>query len=68
MLPADGQHPRGISASASVGIAATLKDSDVVQKFVSAVSADPKADLAALVNANLADEQIETLQKAIAEA
>ena len=57
-----------ISASASVGIAATIKDSDVVQKFVSAVSADPKADLAALVNANLADEQIETLQKAIAES
>ena len=34
--------------------------------FISAVSSDPKADLTALINANLSDEQIETLQQAIA--
>ena len=55
-----------INASASVGVAATVRDSDVIKRFITAVSADPKADLTALVNANLSDEQIETLQQAIA--
>ena len=55
-----------INASASVGVAATVRDSDVITRFITAVSADPKADLTALVNANLSDEQIETLQQAIA--
>jgi hypothetical protein len=57
-----------IDASASVGIAATIRDSDVIKKFVEAVSGDPKADLEELINANLDDTQIETLQKAIAES
>jgi hypothetical protein len=55
-----------INASASVGIAATVRDSDVIKRFITAVSSDPKADLTALINANLSDEQIETLQQAIA--
>ena len=57
-----------INAAASVGVAATIRDSDVIKRFLAAVSADPKADLEALINANLNDEQIESLQKAIAES
>ncbi len=55
-----------IDATAAVGVSATVGDSDAIQKFLSAVSSDPQADLVQLINAGLSDPQIEALQQAIA--
>jgi hypothetical protein len=57
-----------IDATAAVGVSATVGDSDAIQKFLTAVSSDPQADLVQLINAGLTDPQIEALQQAIAKS
>lgn len=55
-----------IDATASVGVTAKIGDSDAIKKLLSAISSDPQADLAQLVDAGLSDRQIEALQQAVA--
>ena len=55
-----------IEAKASVGIAASVRDSDALRLFIRAVSSDPEADLAQLIDAGLSDARIEALQQAVA--
>ncbi len=55
-----------ISAQASAGVSATLRDAELISMLMKAISSDPKADLVALVNAGLTDEQIQAMQQAIA--
>jgi hypothetical protein len=55
-----------IEAKASVGISAHIGESDAIKKLFAAISSDPEADLVQLVNAGLADPQIEALQQAVA--
>lgn len=54
-----------VTASASVGVSAHIRDSDAIVKLLGAISSDPEADLVELVNAGLSDAQIEALQKAV---
>lgn len=55
-----------VGAKASLGVSATVRDSDVLKLLFKALSADPEADLMALVGADLDDEQIAAIQEAIA--
>ncbi len=55
-----------IDATASVGISANVGDSDALEKLLAAISGDPRADLAALIDAGLDDARIEALQQAVA--
>lgn len=55
-----------VGAKASLGVSATVRDSDVLKLLFRALSPDPEADLMALVGAGLADEQIAAIQEAIA--
>ena len=52
-----------ISAQASAGVSATLRDAELISMLMKAISSDPKADLVALVDAGLTDEQIEAMQR-----
>jgi hypothetical protein len=57
-----------IDATAAVGVSAQIRDSDVLERLMDAISSDPKADLEQLVNAGLNDAQIEALQAAVAKS
>lgn len=55
-----------VEASAALGVSASIRESDVIQRLLAAISSDPRADLERLVAAGLADAQIEALQHAVA--
>jgi hypothetical protein len=55
-----------VSAKGTAGVSATLGDSDLIAALMRAISPDPEADLRALVNAGLDDEQIAAIQGAVA--
>jgi hypothetical protein len=54
-----------VEATASLGVSATIRESDAIQRLLAAISSDPEADLVQLVNAGLSDAQIEALQRAV---
>ena len=55
-----------VTANASAGLTATVRGNDLLATLMKAISPNPEADLLTLVNAGLADDTIESIQKAIA--
>lgn len=62
-------HQRGsafdVNVKASVGLSATLGDSDLLSKLMSAISSDPKADSDQLKKAGLSAAEIQNIEDAI---
>jgi hypothetical protein len=54
-----------VTASASIGLSASVSKFDVLEQLLKAVSSDPKVDVEELKKANLTDAQIEAIKKTV---